>query len=152
MIIPATYQANDHVDGIIAPERIIIKRKRVLLPSGNSRLFFEIDTTRFVPPCTYITECEPGGVEPAYDCGCQPLGTWDIAECVRCLAVTCLYHSDTCRFCGNVFCTGCLAGSLSIRISRLPVRRRSYCICRDCFKDRQTKGLINCVNKQIWGK
>ena len=151
MIIPAEYQDNIPSNGIDAPQRIITKRQRVLLPSGAWRLFFEIEATRFIPPSTYWTECDLG-VEPAYDCSCQPMGTWDIAECVRCLAVPCLFHSGTCRFCGNVFCTGCLAGSLSMRISRLSLRRRSYCICRDCFQDRQAGGLVKSLNKQIWGR
>ena len=125
----------------IAPGRRIENVVRVLLPSGATREFYETVVTYLEAPMTYVTHREMG-VRPGYDCSCQPRGPWDIAECSKCLAVTCLAHSDTCPFCGQVCCTGCLTTTYVLGFESL--------ICRRCEKDLRTPRIIKALRKIIW--
>ena len=127
-----------------APGRLIVNRQPILLPSGKMREFYEIVNTYLVPPATYITYRE-FGVRPGYDCACQPQGSWDIAECSKCLSVTCLLrHSRTCVLCGRPHCSGCLTNCLLIN-------GNTCVICKDCEKDMKTPKSIKFLNKLFWG-
>ena len=127
-----------------APGRRIENRLPVLLPSGATREFYENVITYLEPPLTYVT-CREMGVRPGYDCSCQPMGPNDISECSnpKCLAVTCLAHSDTCPFCGQTYCTGCLTTTYVLGFESL--------ICRLCDKDLRTPKIIKILRKMIWG-
>lgn len=129
---------------LAAPARLILNHQPVILPSGAMREFYETVTTCLVPPATYLTHHELG-VRPGFDCGCQPLGPWDIAECSKCLAVTCLLrHSGTCVLCGRVHCSACLTHA------ELP-NGYTCIICKDCEKDMKTPPAIKLLKKLIWG-
>ena len=129
---------------LITPGRRIENLVPVLLPSGAKREFYETVITYLELPMTYVTYREMG-VRPGYDCSCQPMGPHDISECSnpKCLAVTCLAHSDTCPFCGHVYCTGCLTTTYDLGFESL--------ICRLCDKDLRTPKIIKTLRKMIWG-
>jgi hypothetical protein len=138
------YSPNSLESEQIAPGRRIENRLHVLLPSGATREFYEDVITCLEPPMTYVTHREMG-VRPGYDCSCQPMGPQDISECSnpKCLAVTCLAHSDTCPFCGQAYCTGCLTTTYHLGFESL--------ICRLCDKDLRTPKIIKTLKKIIWG-
>jgi hypothetical protein len=126
-----------------APGRRIENRHPVTLPSGRIREFYEIIETRLEPPLDYITRRE-FGIRPGHDCGCQPLGFWDISECCnpKCLSVTCKVHSATCFICGRVYCSGCVSlvwGYYFITS-----------LCHSCEKELSTPELIKKLNKLVW--
>ena len=128
----------------IAPGRRIENTVLVLLPSGATREFYEIVATYLEPPLTYVTH-RVMGVRPGLDCSCQPQGTHDLSECsnAKCFAVTCLGHSDTCPWCGQVYCTGCLTTTYVLGYESL--------ICRLCERDLRTPRIIRALRRVIWG-
>ena len=133
-----------HSAGVVpfAPGRRIENRHPVILPSGRVREFYDIVETRLDPPLTYVTHRD-FGIRPGHDCGCQPRGFEDISECSnpKCLSVTCLRHSSTCFFCGQVYCSAC--------VSLVWGYYFLTSICHFCEKDRTTPELIKMLDRLL---
>ena len=119
---------------VVAPERELIKTRPIWLPSGAIRVFYQVTITRVTPPMRYVTEFGEG-FWPGLDCSCQPINEQDIAECSRCLSVTCKKeHSFTCVLCGRVHCTGC---RVIVRLENV-----DCWICKTCEQDLTTPRII----------
>ena len=125
------------------PERHIEKIIPRLLPSGRLFQFYDIVETVVEPPLRYVTR-HYRGVEPGLSCSCYPTSEYDISECSnqRCLAVTCLRHSDACPFCGGIYCTQCLT---CVQKEGAPI-----VVCRSCQR-RLTGPLIIRLLKRLFG-
>jgi hypothetical protein len=117
------------------PERRVEDFQEMVLPSGRVYAIYEIVETFVEPPLRYVTRHRTGS-RPALHCSCRPRDAYDISECSnpKCMAVTCLEHSDTCPLCGAVYCTRCLVGAT---VDGIPMA-----ICRVCEKRHRPSAVV----------
>lgn len=125
-----------------APGRRIEEIIEVVFPSGAIRRFYKTVETGLEPPLTYFTR-RHSGLSQSLDCSCQPQNPYDMSECSNpnCLAITCLAHSDSCPYCGCVYCTRCLT---LVSINGIPV-----VVCKECEKDLCTHWFIKFLKRMI---
>lgn len=127
----------------VVPGRIIYRSQRIWLPSGRCRELQWVAATQMLPNGCFVTR-EHVEAYPALDCSCAPRDLQDVAECARCLRVTCMRHARTCMACGRVCCTRCL--------KRIRVGYVSGIVCTDCADEIKTPTWRRVLRRVFLGR
>lgn len=128
--------------GIAALGRVIETTMRYHTPSGQVRELRKRVITIQDQQGIFRTD-ELIEVVPPLVCSCVPEHLSDLAECSRCLSITCASkHSQTCPLCGRPHCSACL--------TRLETEEGIIVACVTCA-EQVKKPLRTSLKKLIWG-
>ena len=128
--------------GVTAPGRVIETTQRYHTPSGQVRELRKRVITLQNAPGIFRTD-DLIEVIPPLACSCLPENMNDLAECSRCLSLTCASkHSQTCPLCGRPHCSACL--------TKLATEEGTIVVCVTCA-DQAKRPLLTMMKKLIWG-